>query len=229
LWVPVSSGTGAANAVHIAGDGGIAQLVPGSTAVGYSYIQLPAASFSFTAGQKLFFGARFTVTATTMANPTIWIGLQQHQAASTPAPTDGIYFLKANGAATLNLVVNKTSTPVNVSATNLGTLTTAVSYDVGFFKDRNDQIFAFFGTQLFGFVPQSGTGGVNSAGVSTLPVLGPVASAVTATFATAQPAYASYPQVVYPTALLSPMIGILAGDTSSPTLNIDFLLVQKER
>ena len=248
LWSGVFSGTGAATPTHIAGDGGLVQLAPGSTGAGYSYMQLPQADFLYTLSYKLFFGARFTLTDSGgVASPTVQIGLAQHQAAGTPAITDGIYFQKNTATSYMDLIVNKTSTPVSVTRANgflawnattgqfSTTLVSGTSYDCGFYIDFHGNIHGFFGTQLFGFLPQSGSGAYNTAANSGNLTVSPPRGAqyvgTTALYAAEDPSYNNplYAQVLYPTANLSPMISIVAGDTNSPLLVSDFFIVQKER
>src|SRR5208282_1055329 len=237
LWAPVFAGAGAVTPANLAGDGGIALLTPGSTAAGYAYMQTPVSDFVVTQTYKMFFGARFMLTdAGGVASPTVVLGLTQHQAAGTPAVTDGIYFQKNTATSYMDLIVNKTSTPVSVTggvgflAWNATTglystaLQSGVSYDCGFYLDFNENLWGFFGTQLFGFLPQSGSGPYNtgyaSGNLTVSPPRGPQYGATYAAYAAANPSFNQprYPQVVYPTANLSPMLSILAGDTNSPTL-----------
>jgi hypothetical protein len=248
LWVPVFSGTGAVTPAGTPADGGVVLMTPGSQAAGYAYMQLPVADYTFTLTYKMFFGARFTLTDSGgVASPTVVLGLTQHQAAGTPAPTDGIYFQKNTATSYMDLIVNKTSAPVSVTggvgflAWNAATglystaLVSGTTYDCGYYVDFNGNIWGFFGTQLFGFLPQSGSGPYNtgyaSGNLTVSPPRGPQYGGTTAAYAAANPSFNQprYPQVVYPTAVLSPMVSILAGDTNSPTLSVDFIIVQKER
>ena len=249
LWTTVANGTGSAGAANIAGDGGLISLAPGSTAAGYSYMQLPAADFTYTSSYKMFFGTRFTLTDSGGVNsPTLLLGLMQHQVSGTPAPTDGIYFRKSTATSYMDLVVNQASTPVSVTnstgflAWNATTgaysnaLVSGTSYDAGFFVDFKGNIYGFFGANLFGFLPQSGSGPYNTAAgsgnLTVSPPRGAQYCGTTAAYVLEDPSYnnpAKYPQVTYPTAVLSPMLSILAGDTNSPTLTVDFVIVQKER
>lgn len=246
LWTAVSSGAASAAMAETAGDGGLALLTPGSAAAGYSYAQLPAASFLYTASYKMFFGARFTLTDSGgVSSPTVLLGLTQHQASATPAPTDGIYFQKNTATSYMDLIVNKSSTPVSVTnsagflAWNATTgaystaLVSGTTYDCGFYIDFSGNIKGFFGTQLFGFMPQSGTGPYNTAaGSGNLTVSPPRGAQYMGQVvggSSTIPTNTAYAQVTYPTANLSPMLSILAGDTNSPTLTVDFIVVQKER
>lgn len=248
LWSPVFSGTGAVTPAVTAGDGGLALFTPGSQAAGYAYMQLPVADFLYTLSYKMFFGTRFSLTDSGgVASPTVVIGLAQHQAAGTPAVTSGIYFQKNTATSYMDLIVNNASAPISVtqaqgflawnSTTNAysTTLVSGVTYDAGFYIDFHGNIFGFFGTDLFGFSPQSGSGPYNpaagSGNLTVSPPRGAQYCGTTAAYAAEDPSYNNprYSQVVYPTVVLSPMISILAGDTNSPTLTVDFIVVQKER
>jgi hypothetical protein len=204
LWTTTAS---ASSTIALsAGDGGIALFTPNTGSTDYAYLQSPVAAFVAAVGAKLFFLCRFTITAATMANPTVWLGLMQHQASGTPAPTDGIYFTKANASSSLALVVNKTSTPVSTAIPS-STITTAVAYDAGFYLTVDGSLKVFFGQNLVGWQPQSGSG-------ASTPVRG---------------AQLRISTPILPTAALSPMLGILAGNTAQPTLKVDFVMVAKER
>ncbi|MEI5604303.1 hypothetical protein, partial [Streptomyces brasiliscabiei] len=80
--------------------------------------------------------------------------------------------------------------------------------------------------QLVGFIPQSGTGSVNAAGVPQLPVLGPVLANYNYQ---AQGGNAANP-IMYTVSLLSPTLAVSNGATAAAkTMTVDFHLVQKER
>lgn len=209
-----------------AGDGGLALFSPFTGSTDYTYIQPKVAGFTFTSGQKMFFGCRFFITAggsSTISVPTFWAGIFQHQAAGTPAPTDGIYFVKAAASPSLQLVVNQSSTPISVGPLTAA-LVSGTSYDIGFEIDTKGVIKGYFGTQLFGWVPQLATGSVNAQGVPNLPIVGPYC-----TGSTLGPTSTTTGTVIYPTAALAPTLAFLSGDTHQGTMTSDFIVVQKER
>jgi hypothetical protein len=226
IWTQTKTGNG--TSAHNAADGGTALLTTNSSTPATSDIvslQLPAASFTFTAGKKSFFLTRLQLSSAT--NAAFIAGLIQ--TTTTPfTVTDGLYFYKATGALNnlqLISVVGSTATTLTIP-TSAYTLANSTYIDLGWFVDRNQQVWAFVGSSLVGYVPQSGTGSVNSAGVSILPPPGAVATmGVSAT------------QTLYPTstiwtpttANLNLTIAIQSGTAASSTLTTDFIMASKER
>lgn len=207
--------TGNGTIALAAGDGGLALFTTNSSAPAggdIASIQLPAAGFTFTAGKKHFFLCRAQLAD--VVNPDFVAGLMNTTA--TPfAPTDGLYFLKATGSST-NLILRSRNASVNTDLAIPAaayTLANNVNIDLGWYVDRNQNVYAFVGGQLVGWIPQSGSGAVNAAGVSILPVLGPVASF--------QPALTA--------ATLNQTLGIDSGTASSKTMTADFIMTAKER
>src|ERR1700679_1433240 len=145
---------------HTPGDGGLALF---STLVGagtFVQIQLPAADFTATSPQKMFFETRLQVaTLTTNA----WIaGLTNSN--STPFSggiTDGIYFSKAAASTTINLIVVHGGTVSATVPVPVGAITnyaTATNFDLAWYLDRHGDVRIFANNQLVGWIPHSGTG-----------------------------------------------------------------------
>ena len=146
----VTKTTGTAGIV--AGDGGILQLVTAATAADLTSIQLPAASFSFTAGKKSFFLCRLQVDDAT--NAEFNVGLMNTTA--TPfAPTDGLYFKKASGATTLVLASMNGSAETDVAIPAALYPAANTNIDLGWYVDRNQHVYAFAGNGLVGYVNQN--------------------------------------------------------------------------
>lgn len=176
-------------------------------------IQLPAASFTFTLGKKAFFLCRLQVSDA--VNAAINVGLIQTSA--TPfTVTDGLYFNKASGsAANLTLTSMNASTATSVAIpTAAYNLANNTNIDLGWYVNRNGNVYAFVGSQLVGWIPQSGTGGVNAAGVSLLPVVGPVAELTGPSLTTAT---------------LNFTVAVQSGTATSKTMQVDFAMAAKER
>jgi hypothetical protein len=203
------SGTG--TVAHTAGDGGLALFSTTGTAGSYAQIQLPAASFTATPPQKQFFECRMQVaTLTTNA----WIAGLTNNASTPTAITDGIYFSKAAGVTTINLIVVKASVvsvtvPVPVGA--IANYAINTNFDLAWYLDRHGDIRIFANNQLVGWIPQSGTGSVSP------PVtgLGPCARAFAPTL---------------PTVNLNPTLALSNGATAAiTTMTVDFQCYSKER
>lgn len=239
------SGTG--TVVHTPGDGGNALFTTTAVANAFESIQLPAGSFtlpgtgatppgSSASMKKFFYLARLQLSDVTLG--TFIAGMcvitAVPFAAGAQSIVDGLFFYKAPGAANNLVVLNIASagqSPSGVGFTNTFTIPTTayalannVNVDLAFAIDRNQNISVYVGAQLVGWLPQSGTGGVNAAGVPTLPVLGPVF--VNYNF------NAQGPQtpVMLTQANLSPTLAVSNGATAAiKTMTVDFHGVQKER
>jgi len=169
---------------HAAGDGGLLSLVLGAANNNLAYIQLPAAGFQLpqgttfptgTLGKKLFYGCRLT-SLSTLASYTSIFGLIQTTATAFTTVTDGVYFQLATAG--VNLITVSASTALTwalpTSATSF--MAAATQIDMAYYIDWYQNIHVFFGPQLFGFIPQSGSGtiGTNPPGISLLPEVGAV-------------------------------------------------------
>lgn len=229
------SGTG--TAAHTAGDGGLALLSSAGTQPTFASIQLPAASFTLpttgatppgtsTSVKKMFYLTRLQLSDVTLSS--FVAGLSAADATPFTAILDGIWFAKAASSTvlTFNIAASAGNSPTGSAVSQTVTIP-AVAYtlanatfiDLGFYIDRTQNIYVFVGSQLVGFMPQSGTGAVNSAGVSILPVNGPVAALQQTVNPTA-----------FSTANMSPILGVSNGVTAAvKTMTVDFHCVQKER
>ncbi len=221
------SGTG--SAAHTAGDGGLALLSTTGTAGTFASIQLPAASFllpstgatppgSSTQVKKVFYLTRFRLSDITLS--AFVAGLSAIDTTPFTAVLDGIWFSKAASSTQINLNIAASSgnspTGSAVSAvvaipTSVYTLVNATDIDLGFFVDIHQNIYAYAGNPIVGYIPQS----ARPAGAGA----GAVASLQQS--ATATP---------FSTALMSPILAVSNGATAAvKTMSADFHLVQKER
>lgn len=207
IWTQNKTGNG--TVAHTAGDGGVALFTTNSStplATDYVDIQLPAASFTFATPKKFFFLARLQVSD--VVNAAFIAGLVDTQVNPFVTPTDGLYFLKASGASN-NLILRSMKSSANTDLaipTSAYALANNTNIDLAFAIDRNGNVGAYVGSQLVGFVPQSGVGSVN-------PSRGACAK-----FA---------PSLT--TANLNLTLGVLSGTASSKTMAADFVTAQKER
>lgn len=95
-----------------------------------AYLQKTGSSFAFTAGKKAWFKARFQVSDATQSS--IVFGLQVTD--TTPlAVSDGMYFLKADGAATFTF--NNATGSVVTTGTATGTLVSDTMSELAFYFD----------------------------------------------------------------------------------------------
>lgn len=215
LWT-VSAG-GAGTVASTSGDGGLALFTTAGANGNFESIQTPAAGFTLPqgvlAGKKEFFLTRLQLSDVT--NSAFIAGLISINATPFTAVADGVWFSKASGGTVLNInsaigsVVTTTAIPVSAF-----TLANAVNIDLGWYIDRNGNLNAFVGAQLVGYITQSGTGAVNSAGVSLVPTLGRCVSVAGLTFSTAN---------------LAPTLAVQTGAVAVKTMTVDFVVAAKER
>lgn len=117
-WVVTETDAGATQALT-AGDGGLLLITNTAADDDLVGMQKTPASFTFTAGKKSFFSCRFKVSDATQSD--VAIGLQVID--TTPLDvTDGIYFLKADGAATVDIFCRKNATTGSTTAAAIATL-----------------------------------------------------------------------------------------------------------
>ena len=236
--------------VHSAGDGGLALFTTGAVAGNFAEAQLPAASFTLpltgtnppataNSSKKLFYLTRLQLSDVTLS--TFIAGLCSTTAApfggagGTQNVADGLFFYKAPGGTVLQLlnVASNANSPTGTGFTNTFTIPTAAyslvnatNIDLGWAIDGNQNLFIFVGSQLIGWIPQSGTGAVSSAGVPTLPSLGPVMANYNFQ---AQGGQAATP-IMYSLANLNVTLGVCNGVTAvAKTMTVDCHCCQKER
>jgi hypothetical protein len=237
--------TGTGSAAHTPGDGGLGLFSTTGSASTHATIQLPVASVSLpltgnnppvtaNSSKKLFYLARMQLSDVTLTG--FIAGLCATGAPFTTGVTnvtDGLYFYKAPGGTALQLinVASNAGSPSGASFTNTFVIPTtayslvaATNFDIGFYIDGNQNLFAYVGSQLVGWIPQSGTGGVNAAGTPSLPVLGPVLANYNYN------SQGNQSPIMYTTTNLNLTLGVSNGVTAAiKTMTADFHCFQKER
>lgn len=112
-----------------------------------SFQQKVGESFLFALGKRLFFKCRFQVSDAVESD--ILIGLQITD--TTPLDvTDGVFFLKPDGAATVNLLAEKNNVAVTASA--IATLVNNTAIELSFFWDGIDRIWFGLGDVPIGIL-----------------------------------------------------------------------------
>lgn len=120
------------------GDGGLLLVTNAAADDDSSFNQKVGESFLMETGKKVWFEAKFQVSDATQSD--VVIGLQITD--TTPLDvTDGIFFLKSDGAATVDLLVEKDNTATTTSA--VATLVDATDIRLSFFYDGVDKITIF--------------------------------------------------------------------------------------
>lgn len=199
--------TPGASVTNTAGDGGLALFTTGAVSGNQAELQLPAATFTITAGKKMFFQTRaqISVTATTTA---IW-GLCNTGGTPFTAVTDGVYFKWVGGSGlTINSTVGSVVTAVTIPAAAYS-FGNATNMDLAFYITRLGDVLAFVDTQLVGYIPQSQIGTAGN------PQNAGAVARITAPSLT--------------TAALNVTLAVQTNSANARTMTVDYVGVNKER
>ena len=129
----VGAGTGAAALAD--GDGGIIVITNAANDDDNTFLQKKGESFRFAAGKKLWFEARFKVSDATESD--VVMGLQITD--TTPLDvSDGVFFIKADGATTFSGMVEKNNTATTTAS--VATLADDTYITLGFFYNGVDAV-----------------------------------------------------------------------------------------
>ena len=132
-------GTGSATAALAAGDGGLLLVTNAAGDNDHDFFQLVKEGYKSEAGKQLAFHMRFKTNDATQTD--IVAGLQLTDTSPLDV-TDGIFFLKADGAATISFIVEKNSTQSTLTLPN--SLADDTFMTLGFVYDPKDQKFHVF-------------------------------------------------------------------------------------
>jgi hypothetical protein len=135
-WTVTETDSGATQALT-AGDGGLLLITNTAADNDLVALQKNPAAFTFTAGKKTFFRCRFKVSDATQSD--LVFGLQVVD--TTPLDvTDGIYFLKADGAATVDFICRKNASTGSTSAAAVATMANDTFIELGFYYDGQSKV-----------------------------------------------------------------------------------------
>jgi hypothetical protein len=135
-WVVTETDAGATQALT-AGDGGWLLITNTAADNDLVALQKTPAAFAFTAGKKTFFSARLKVSNATQCD--FVVGLQVVDV--TPLDvTDGVYFLKADDAATVSIICRKDASTGSTSASAIATLADDTFVTLAWYYDGVDKI-----------------------------------------------------------------------------------------
>lgn len=128
-WTVTETDAGATQALAD-GDGGLLLITNTAADNDLVSLQKKGESFRFASGKPLFFEARFKVSDATQSD--VVIGLQITD--TTPLDvSDGVFFIKADGAATVDFRVEKNNTATTASA--MATMADDTYIRLGFYYD----------------------------------------------------------------------------------------------
>ena len=136
-WVitTAEAGAGSATEALTAGDGGLLLITNAAGDNDNDFLQLAAESFKFATGKKMWFKARIAVNEVIQSD--VVVGLQITDS-SPLAVSDGVYFISADGAATVDAVVVKDSAATTASA--VATLVAGTMIDLGFYYNGKSAV-----------------------------------------------------------------------------------------
>jgi len=129
-------GTGSATEALADGDGGILLVTNAAGDNDHDFFQLVKEGFKYESGKQLAFHIRFKSNDATQSD--IVAGLQLTDTSPLDV-TDGIFFLKSDGAATISFIVEKDSTQSTLTLPN--SLVDDTFMSLGFVYDPKDQKF----------------------------------------------------------------------------------------
>jgi len=124
------AGAGSATEALTDGHGGLLLITNDSADNDNDFFQNVGEAFRFTSGKKAYFEARFKVSDATQSD--VVVGLQIKDTSPLDV-TDGVFFLKADGATTFNFFVEKNDTQSTSSA--VATLADNTFIKLGFYYD----------------------------------------------------------------------------------------------
>ena len=134
-----SNGTGSATEALADGDGGLLLVTNAAGDNDHDFFQLVKEGYKYEAGKQLAFNMRFKTSDATQSD--IVAGLQLTDTSPLDV-TDGIFFLKSDGAATISFIVEKDSTQSTLTLPN--SLADDTFMTIGFVYDPKDQKFHVF-------------------------------------------------------------------------------------
>jgi hypothetical protein len=140
-WTETVIGTGTAAATAV--DGGCLLLTNSAADNDGVQIQRVPASYTLTAGKRAIFKARFKVSDVTQSDLLIGIAVADTTllgATAGAGVTDGIFFSKDDGAATLNVSCQKNATTGQTIASAIATLVNNTFVTVAWYYDGVDKV-----------------------------------------------------------------------------------------
>lgn len=136
-WVVTNVGVTPTQALT-AGDGGLLLLTMAATDASSSVLQKTPAAFAMTANKRAWFSTRFKVSDATQSVFQMGIVIVD----TTPLDaTDGIYFQKDDGAATVDVYVRKNATTGSNKVASIATAVSDTFITLSWYYDGNGRLF----------------------------------------------------------------------------------------
>jgi hypothetical protein len=153
-WTVTETQAGATQA-PAAGAGGLLLLTNSAANNDVNQIQTNAGSFLPVAGKKTFMKCRFQLSDVLLS--AFAIGIQTVSADGTVLANalDGIFFLKASAAATIDIYVRQANAGANSVNATVATLVNATDVELGAFYDGVDRVYYSVNGAVLGYVTVS--------------------------------------------------------------------------
>jgi len=152
-WTVTETQAGATQATS-AGAGGLLSLVNSAADNDVNQIQKAFGSFLPVAGKKTFCRCRFQLSDATQSDFAIGFATVSADATVLANSLDGIFFLKADDAATISLYSRKDNAAGSISVV-VATLVNATMIELGFFYDGGDRLYYEVNGAVQGYITVS--------------------------------------------------------------------------
>jgi len=151
-WTVTETQAGATQALT-AGDGGLILLTNSAADDDVNQIQKLPVNFLMEATKELYFAARFAISDVVESDA--FIGLQVANTDGSGAVTDGLYFLKADGDASLLVRLRKNTTTGATQADTTIDLVNATQIVVAAYYDGIDRLYYAVNGAVLGYLDAS--------------------------------------------------------------------------
>lgn len=135
-WTVTETQAGATQAVSTGAHGGVLLLTNTTGNTDVNQVQLINETFKLSTSKKFWMKARFSATAT-LANFGVLVGLAITDTTATAGVSDGIFFRKPSGGATLSAVLCKDSTETTIS---MGTMVTGTMVEAALYYNGSNEV-----------------------------------------------------------------------------------------
>lgn len=154
-WTVTETQAGATQALT-AGDGGLLLLTNSAADNDINQIQKVPAAFLPTTGKRFFMNCRFQLSDVVDLDFAIGIQLANVDGTTLATATDGIFFLKADDAATVALYVRQADVAANsVTSGAIATLVNDTMVDLSCYYDGGDRVYYAVNGSTLGYVTVS--------------------------------------------------------------------------
>lgn len=151
-WTVTETQAGATQALA-AGDGGLMLLTNSAADNDVNQIQKNPAAFLPVSGKRFFMNCRFQLSDVVDSDFAIGIQLANVDGTDLAVATDGIFFLKADDAATIALYCRQANVAANSSDSGaIVTLVNATNIDLSCYYDGGDRIYYAVNGNTLGYI-----------------------------------------------------------------------------